>query len=43
MIRLEGANLAEQNVRYITHPVFDYEPEIYTEIPRMLYGEEGLE
>ena len=43
MIRLEGSNLAEQNVRYITHPMSDYDPEIYTEIPRMLYGEEGLE
>ncbi|MBQ0040278.1 MAG: hypothetical protein KBS64_07625 [Treponema sp.] len=43
MIRLEGSNLAEQNVRYITHPMSDYEPEIYTEIPRVLFGEEGLE
>ena len=43
MIRLEGSNLAEQNVRYITHPMPDYNPEIYTEIPRMLFGEEGLE
>ena len=43
MIRLEGSNLAEQNVRYITHPMPDYSPEIYTKIPRMLFGEEGLE
>lgn len=43
MIRLEGSNLAEQNVRYITHPMPDYNPEIYTEIHRMLFGEKGLE
>ncbi|MBP3367199.1 MAG: hypothetical protein J6K96_09495 [Treponema sp.] len=43
MIRLDGSNLAEQNIKYITHPVSGYEPEIYTEIPRLLYGEEGLQ
>ena len=43
MIRLEGSNLAEQNIKYITHPTSDYEPEIYTQIPRTLYGEKGLE
>jgi hypothetical protein len=39
MIRLEGGNLAQQNISYITHPVSGYSPEIYTEIPRVLYGE----
>ena len=43
MIRLEGSNLAEQNIKYITHPTSDFTPEIYTQIPRTLYGEEGLE
>lgn len=43
MIRLDGSNLAEQNIKYITHPVSGYEPEIYTEIPRLLDGEEGLQ
>ncbi len=42
MIRLEGSNLAEQNIKYITRPIPGYEAEIYTEIPRLLYGEEGL-
>ncbi|MDY4901531.1 MAG: hypothetical protein SO116_01480 [Treponema sp.] len=39
MIRLEGSNLAEQNVKYLTQPFSEYEPEIYTDIPRTLYGE----
>ncbi len=43
MIRLDGSNLAEQNIKYITRPVSGYEPEIYTEIPQLLNGEEGLE
>lgn len=43
MIRLNGSNLAEQNIKYISHPISTYEPEIYIEIPRTLYGEKGLE
>lgn len=43
MIRLEGSNLAEQNIRYITNPMSEYRSEIYTEIPRTLNGEVGLE
>jgi tetratricopeptide (TPR) repeat protein len=39
MVRLEGSNLAQQNISYITYPRADYGPEIYTEIPRVLYGE----
>lgn len=39
MERLEGSNLAEQNIKYITNPNLGYEPEIYTEISRTLYGE----
>ena len=43
MIRLDGSNLAAQNSRYITHPHPDFEPAIYTDIPRVLAGEKGLE
>ena len=42
MIRLSGSNLAEQNVRYVTHPVPDFEPAIYTDISRTLSDEKGL-
>jgi len=43
MIRMEGSNLAAQNSKYITHPYPDFEPAIYTDIPRLLAGEKGLE
>ena len=43
MLRLPGSNLAEMNLKYATHPFPDFEPEIYTEIPRVLNGEKGLE
>ena len=43
MIRMEGSNLAAQNSKYITHPYPDFEPAIYTDIPRILSGEKGLE
>ncbi|MFA6856970.1 MAG: hypothetical protein WCR31_07160 [Treponema sp.] len=42
MVRLGGSNLAEQNMKYMSHPVPDYEPAIYTDIPRVLSGEEEL-
>ncbi len=42
MIRLEGTNLAAQNLKYLTVPNSSYEPEIYTSIPRVLYGEKML-
>jgi tetratricopeptide (TPR) repeat protein len=42
MIRLGGSNLAEQNMRYMSHPIPDYEPAIYTELPRTLSGEKEL-
>jgi hypothetical protein len=42
MVRLGGSNLAEQNLKYMTHPVPDYEPAVYTDIPRILSGEEEL-
>lgn len=42
MTRLGGSNLAEQNMRYMSHPTPAYEPAIYTEIPRILTGEKEL-
>ena len=42
MVRLPGSNLAEMNLKYATHPFPNFEPEIYTEIPRVLNGEKGL-
>ena len=43
MVRLPGSNLAEMNLRYATNPFPKFEPEIYTDIPRVLDGEKGLE
>lgn len=43
MIRLNGSNLAEQNIKYIINPISTYKPEIYTEIKRTLYGEKEIE
>lgn len=43
MVRMQGSNLAEQNTRYITHSYPDFEPAIYTEIPKVLSDEKGLE
>ena len=39
LVKMPGSNLAERNISYMSHPVSDYEPSIYTEIPRMIYGE----
>ena len=43
MIRMEGSNLAEQNVKYTVTTGSEFNPEIYTQIPRTLYGEDILE
>jgi len=43
MVRLDSSNLAEQNIKYITIPESEYSPEIYTKIPMLMDGEEGLE
>jgi TPR repeat protein len=43
MIRLEGSNLAAQNIKYLTSPVSVFEPAIYSAIPRVLHGEKMLE
>ncbi len=42
MVRLEGSNLAEQNIKYLLYPISEFDPAIYATIPRTLYGEEGL-
>ncbi|MCQ2597365.1 MAG: hypothetical protein MJ181_05895 [Treponema sp.] len=42
MVRLGGSNLAEENIKYITHPVPDFEPAIYTEIPRTILNNEKI-
>jgi hypothetical protein len=39
MNRVEGSNLARENIRYITSPSLDYTPEMYTAIPRTLQTE----
>jgi hypothetical protein len=43
MVRLEGSNLAAQNLKYISHPYSDFEPSIYVSIPRVMVGEHILE
>ena len=42
MERLGGSNLAKENIRYITHPVPEFEPSIYTEIPRTIVNNEKI-
>ena len=42
MTRLEGSNLAEQNIKYITHPIPEFEPSIYTDISKTLLDNERL-
>ncbi|MCR4736355.1 MAG: tetratricopeptide repeat protein, partial [Treponema sp.] len=42
LLRLEGSNLAQENIKYITHMYSDYEPAIYIDIPRTLTEKEGL-
>ena len=40
LVRMEGSNLAEQNIKYITHSIPEYEPAIYTEISKTLLDNE---
>jgi len=42
MVRLGGSNLAEQNIQYITHPIPEFEPSIYTDIAKTLTDNEKL-
>ena len=39
LVRKEGSNLAEQNIKYMTMSLPTFEPAIYTEIPALLEGE----
>ena len=40
MVRLGGSNLAEENIKYITHSITEFEPSIYLDIPKTLYVDE---
>ncbi len=42
MVRLGGSNLAEQNIKYITHPIPEFEPSVYTDISKTLLDNERL-
>ncbi len=42
LVRLDGSNLAQENIKYITHPVTEFEPAIYLDIPKNLTENEGL-
>lgn len=42
MVRLPGSNLGEQNLKYATSRMPDFEPAIYTDISKTLTIEQGL-
>jgi hypothetical protein len=42
LLRLEGSNLASENIKYVTHPSPDFEPSIYIDIPKTLTDTERL-
>ena len=42
LVRLPGSNLAEQNIQYITHPMPEFEPAIYTDIAKNLTDNENF-
>ena len=42
LVRLDGSNLAQENIKYITHQVSEFEPAIYLDIPKNLTENEGL-
>ncbi|MDY4526264.1 MAG: hypothetical protein SPE03_14680 [Treponema sp.] len=42
LVRLEGSNLAQQNIQYITHQIPEFEPSIYTDISKTLLDNEKL-
>ncbi len=43
LVRLGGSNLAEENIKYITHPVSEFEPSIYIDIPKTLTDKEQMQ
>lgn len=42
MIRLDGSNLASQNMKYLSYPQSQFEPALYYDLPRTLQDEEIL-
>lgn len=42
MMRLEGSNLAQQNLKYMTQSYRTFEPAIYTDIPKVMMGDKEL-
>jgi hypothetical protein len=42
LVRLEGSNLAAQNMKYITSRVPDFEPAIYIDIKKTLNDKESF-
>lgn len=42
MVRMEGSNLAEQNIKYVTNRFASYKPAIYTDIPKVMDSDQGL-
>lgn len=43
MVRAGGSNLGEQNSKYVTHSFPEFEPAIYTDIPKVLEDEKEFE
>jgi len=43
LVRAQGTNLAVLNIRNMTHPRPDFQPEIYADIPKTLEGEAVLQ
>ena len=42
MVRLDGSNLAAQNMQYLRYPISPFEPALYFDIPRTLQDEKVL-
>lgn len=42
LLRIGGSNLAEENIKYITHKLPEFEPSIYLNIPNTLKDKEKL-
>jgi tetratricopeptide (TPR) repeat protein len=42
LVRLDGSNLAAQNMQYLRYPVSPFEPALYFDIPRTLQDEKML-
>ena len=42
MVRLPGSNLAEQNIKYITNRIPNFEPSIYIDIKKTLNDKESF-